>query len=55
LSDLLDTCNPSTMLCIAADITLESELIRTLQVSDWKKKKPSLHKRPVIFLLGRSE
>ena len=55
LSDLLDTCNPSTMLCIAADITLESELIRTLQVSDWKKKKPVLHKRPVIFLLGRSE
>ena len=53
LSDILDTCNPSTRLCIAADITLDTEFIHTLSVSAWKKRKPALHKRPVIFLLGR--
>ena len=53
LSDLLDTCEPSTLLCIAADITLDTEFIRTRSISAWKNQKPSLHKRPVIFLLGR--
>ena len=53
LSDILDTCEPSTLLCIAADITLDTEFIRTRSISAWKNQKPSLHKRPVIFLLGR--
>jgi len=53
LADLLETCDPSTMLCIAANITLETELIRTLPVSGWKRRKPSLHKIPVIFLVGK--
>jgi len=53
LSDILDTCEPSTLLCIAADITLDTEFIRTRSISAWKKQKPALHKRPVIFLLGR--
>ncbi len=53
LADILESCNPSTLLCIAADITLDTEFIETHPVSSWKKKKPALHKRPVIFLLGR--
>lgn len=53
LADILESCQPSTLLCIAADITLDTEFIQTRPVSDWKKKKPALHKRPVIFLLGR--
>jgi 16S rRNA (cytidine1402-2'-O)-methyltransferase len=52
LSDLLATCERSTLLCIAADITLESEMILTRSVGEWRKFKPDLHKRPVIFLLG---
>jgi 16S rRNA (cytidine1402-2'-O)-methyltransferase len=52
LSDLLDTCNPSLLLTVAADITLDSELIKTRTIRDWKKNVPSLHKRPAIFLLG---
>jgi 16S rRNA (cytidine1402-2'-O)-methyltransferase len=52
LSDILQTCDPSTLLCIAADLTMDSEFIRTLKISEWKKQKPQLHKRPVIFLLG---
>ena len=53
LADLLDTCNPSTLLCIAADITMDSEFIHTCSVHTWKEKIPVLHKRPVIFLLGK--
>ncbi|MEL7587728.1 MAG: SAM-dependent methyltransferase [Prolixibacteraceae bacterium] len=50
---LVATCQPRTRLCIACDITLDSEFIRTLPIAEWKKNKPDLHKRPVIFILGK--
>jgi 16S rRNA (cytidine1402-2'-O)-methyltransferase len=53
VKDILDTCDPGTCLCIAADITLDSEFIRTMTVSGWKKQNLSLHKRPAVFLLGK--
>jgi len=53
LKDILDHCRATTRLCIAADITLESEFIETRTVAEWQSKKPALHKRPVMFLLGR--
>jgi 16S rRNA (cytidine1402-2'-O)-methyltransferase len=53
LKDLLEVCDPYTRLCIAVDITMESELIRTMNVKRWRSQPPALHKRPVIFLLGR--
>ena len=53
LADILETCHPSTLLCIAADITLETEFIFTRSTGVWKNKKPALHKRPVLFLIGR--
>jgi 16S rRNA (cytidine1402-2'-O)-methyltransferase len=53
LADLLEVCAANTSLCVAADLTLDSEFVQTHPVSNWKKTKPSLHKRPVIFLLGR--
>ena len=52
LESILKTCHPSLMLCIAADLTLETEWIRSMTVQEWKKEKPELHKRPVVFLLG---
>ncbi len=51
LVELLKTLMPDTLLCIAADITLASEYIKTMAVSEWKKNVPDLHKRPTIFLL----
>jgi len=51
LDDILRTCKSSTKLCIAADITLDSEYIKTRSVGDWKKQKPDLSKRPCIFAL----
>lgn len=53
MADLLLHCHPATLLCVAADITMETEMIRSQPISRWKKNKPSLHKRPAIFLLGR--
>lgn len=50
--DILSNCRSHTLVCVAADITSATESIRTMQVSEWKKETPSLHKRPVIFLLG---
>ena len=44
---------PSTQLCIAADITLPSEYIKTFEVKDWKHQKPDLHKRPAIFIIQK--
>jgi len=52
LDDLLKSCSPSTLLCVAADITGENEFIATKTVQQWKKNIPDLHKIPTIFLIG---
>lgn len=52
--DILATCAPTTMLCVACDLTLPSQFISTLMVSRWKTHKPDIHKRPAIFLLKSS-
>jgi 16S rRNA (cytidine1402-2'-O)-methyltransferase len=45
------TLKPSTLLCIAADITGNNEYIKTKTIDGWKNKLPDIHKRPAIFLL----
>ena len=52
ISDLIKTCSPTTLLCIAANITGENEFISTKTIQQWKSKVPDLHKQPAIFLLG---
>ncbi|MBL7887885.1 MAG: SAM-dependent methyltransferase [Flavobacterium sp.] len=54
LEDVLQTLQPSTMLCIACDLTLPTEYIKTLRVADWKKTKVDLHNRPAIFIIHKS-
>ena len=51
LDALLSVCQPSTKICIAFYLTSNKEFIKTKTVSDWKKNKPDIHKRPAIFLL----
>jgi 16S rRNA (cytidine1402-2'-O)-methyltransferase len=51
LEEIISTCQPTTKLCIAADITLESEFIKTKTIQNWKKNKPDLNKRPCIFII----
>ncbi len=50
--DILSNCLPDTLLCIARDISLESEMIKTQTVAAWKKNKPDLEKKPTIFILS---
>ncbi len=51
LKDILSACNPKTRVCVACDITLETEFIKTKSVTQWKNKLPELHKKPTIFLI----
>ena len=53
LEDLLQILQPNTHLCIATDITLPTEFIKTLRVADWKKIKVDLHNRPTIFIIHK--
>ncbi|MFT3793918.1 SAM-dependent methyltransferase [Flavobacterium sp.] len=53
LEDLLQTLQPNTHLCVAADLTLPTEFIKTLRVQDWKKIKVDLHNRPAIFIIHK--
>ena len=51
LEAVLETCNRDTKLCIAKNITLPTESIRTKKISDWKLNIPSLADNLVIFIL----
>lgn len=49
---LLQGCQPTTRLCVASDLTLDSESIRTNNIAAWRKADtPNLDKRPTVFLL----
>ncbi len=51
--DLVKNCEPQTMLCIAADITLDTEFIKAKPVLYWKTHRPDIQKRPAIFMIGK--
>jgi 16S rRNA (cytidine1402-2'-O)-methyltransferase len=51
LESLIATCHDNTLLCIAADITLPTESIRTMRISEWKKDLPLLNDRLVVFVM----
>jgi len=53
LEDLLQILLNDTYLCIAADITLDTEYIKTKKIAEWKKTKVDLHNRPCIFIIHR--
>jgi 16S rRNA (cytidine1402-2'-O)-methyltransferase len=53
LEDIVQALQPNTHLCIATDITLPTEYIKTMRVADWKKIKVDLHNRPTIFIIHK--
>tara|TARA_B100000809_G_scaffold266760_2_gene331307 strand:- start:41876 stop:42586 length:711 start_codon:yes stop_codon:yes gene_type:complete len=53
IDDLKASLSPSTRLCIAADISLSTEYIKTHTIQEWSKIKPELHKRPAIFIIHK--
>jgi 16S rRNA (cytidine1402-2'-O)-methyltransferase len=54
LEDLLSICGEQTRLCMAVDLTLETEFVVTKTIAAWKKSVPDINKRPAIFLLQGS-
>jgi len=52
-NDLKSTLSPTSKLCVACDITLSSEYIKTLEIKDWKNEHPDLNKRPTIFIIHK--
>lgn len=52
LEDLLAICKPTTRLCIACDISLDTEFIATRTIAQWQKSPtPDINKRPAIFII----
>ncbi|WP_100615563.1 SAM-dependent methyltransferase [Confluentibacter citreus] len=53
LEDICSILEKNTSICVACDITLPTEFIKTLSVNEWSKKKVDLHKRPTIFIIHK--
>lgn len=54
LDCLLKTCSPSTFLCIAVNLTMPDECIKTQTIGEWNRSTlPELHKKPAIFVLQK--
>ena len=53
LEEIIATLAPETKLCIACDLTLPEQFIKTHPLSFWKQNIPELHKRYVMFALGK--
>ncbi len=49
--ELLALCNPRTRLCVAANITMEDEFIKTKTVAQWRNSHMVIGKRPCVFVL----
>lgn len=56
LEALVAHCQPTTLICVATDLSLASESVRTATAASWKSqlgagKAPDFHKKPTVFLL----
>jgi 16S rRNA (cytidine1402-2'-O)-methyltransferase len=55
LEALVASCQPGTLICVATDLSLASESVKTLTAAKWKaqlaaNKGPDFHKKPTVFL-----
>jgi len=50
-NDLISHCHPQTRLCIAREVSLATEFIKSMTIQEWKKNRPDLEKRPTIFII----
>jgi 16S rRNA (cytidine1402-2'-O)-methyltransferase len=55
LEDLLNELPDDSQLCIASDLTLPDQKIRSMSVKDWRENAYDLAKRPTIFALGKTQ
>jgi 16S rRNA (cytidine1402-2'-O)-methyltransferase len=55
LEALANACQPGTLICVATDLSLPTESVRTLTAAKWKAALaanggPDFHKKPTVFL-----
>jgi 16S rRNA (cytidine1402-2'-O)-methyltransferase len=55
LDDIIRWLQPSTLLCVAANITASNEMIQTRSLAEWSTAKPNLHKIPAVFIIGKTK
>lgn len=55
LAAVLETCSTDTRLCLATDLTLPGESVRTQLVGAWKGSAPDLNRRPTVFVLQAAD
>jgi len=55
LEDLLNELADHTQICIASNITLHNQRIRTMSVEDWRENAYDLSKSPCVFLIGSND
>ena len=53
MEEMVQILQPNTLICVACDLTLPTEIMLTKPVSFWKKHKIDLHKRPCIFIIHK--
>ena len=53
LEDLCEALQPQTRVCVACDLTLSTEYIRTMTAKEWNNVQVDLHKRPAIFIIHK--
>ena len=53
LEEMCKTLHPETNVCVACDITLPTEYIKTKTAAEWKNVTVDLHKRPTIFVIHK--
>jgi 16S rRNA (cytidine1402-2'-O)-methyltransferase len=51
LQALLEVCDDKTRLCVARDLTLATETVRSMTIAEWKKMKPAGNRRASVYLL----
>ena len=49
--ELINSLKSKTQLCIACNITEPDEFIKTCSISNWKKEKRKIPKKPAIFII----
>lgn len=54
LEDLASILHPETRVCVACDLTLPTEFIKTKTAKEWKHNKEDFHKRPAIFIIQKN-
>lgn len=53
VQDMVATLKPDTLLCIASELTTDTESVKTLPIAEWAKRQIDINKRNTIFLIYR--